>query len=1024
VVGGPTGRIQVHCCLTVANRSGACRADARSWLAGIHGAALLEKGSRRGVRLPDPRANRYDDGVMHFHPLSTSDIRPPPWTPKLVDKQSDWWGHVPFAFWVTQASRPRILVELGTHHGVSYAAFCEAVTRSVLATRCYAVDSWIDDDRAGVFGDEVYKNLKIFHDENYARFSELVRSDFDSACGHFADASIDLLHIDGLHTYEAARHDFETWRPKLTDRGIVLVHCTNVRADGFGVWRFFDEASKSFPNFEFLHSYGLGVLAIGPEAPEAVKRLCELSKDADVASIREVFSNSGSPWVRVNEARAERDNLKKTLAAMQSQNEAQRAANADGLERIALLQNEQNALRAALDTSERLVAYVSERYRSAVRKRKLRSLKRRLWLAVRKLPVRRQAYEVVSDSSLFEKHFYLSSNPDVRASGIDPIIHYLISGSKEGRSPSPFFSEAEYRKRHPDAAASGLSAVEHFESNDGAENRRQGGPDRENRIVYETKMRQLFVEANQRPPNAAIVDTNLYSPLISILLPTYNTPTEFLETAIKSVDQQIYQNWELCIVDDGSTSGLVAPILNRCARRDFRIRVEFSPTNGGIIKASQKALEMAKGDFVALLDHDDMLAPTALSSIVDILRSDKAADIIYTDHINIFENGEPMNLALKPGWSPEFFLATNYIVHFKIFRRSLLSLVNGFNDTDQYFQDAGMMLKLYERGAKFVHCPKILYFWRVHKSSVASGANAKPEIGLNARKTYNDYFRRNDIPVETTWPLRWRKANIGAYQLKFSEAVTRPTSIVVPVFDKNFVAGRLLQSLLSRPPGSLVSIHIIHLGNGVAQDDQEAPRDLGVAYHTAADQAEFDHIVTQTEGDLLVFVSEGSRFVSPSWLAELVGYFGVSPEIAVVGGKILDRSLNVVDGRRVLSPQLISPPAPRLDSDEGYWFQGQLASNAEVVSSRLMATTLSAYKELGGVPVFTHLGDAGAPYCLKAKRAGYRTVFNPSSKIVDSRPFNGANNLYLKLMEEFGESLLNDRYYNPAFSSKRLYDLR
>ena len=356
-------------------------------------------------------------------------------------------------------------------------------------------------------------------------------------------------------------------------------------------------------------------------------------------------------------------------------------------------------------------------------------MKRRLWLAVRKLPVRRQAYEAISDSSLFEKHFYLSSYPDVRASGIDPIIHYLILGSKEGRSPSPFFSEAEYRKRYPDVAASGLSAVEHYERNGRPENRRPRDPDRENQIVYETKVRQLFAEANQRPRNAAIVDANLYSPLISILLPTYNTPTDFREKAVDFVAQQIYQNWELCIVDDGSTSELFAPILNRYAQRDVRIRVELSPTNGGVIKASQKALEMAKGGFVALLDHDDMLAPSALSSIVDILRSDTSVDVIYTDHINIRENGEPINVALKPGWSPEFFLSTNYIVHFKIFRRSLLIVVDGLNGTDRYLQDAGMMLKLYERGAKFVHCPKILYFWRVHKRSVASGADAKPEIG-------------------------------------------------------------------------------------------------------------------------------------------------------------------------------------------------------------------------------------------------------------------------------------------------------
>jgi O-antigen biosynthesis protein len=998
--------------------------------------------------------------VVNSDPLSTLEINLPPWAPKLFDKQSSWWGHVPFAFWVIQASKPRTLVELGTH-GVSYSAFCEAVARSGIATHCYAVDSWIGD-----FGGEVYESLKRFHDKNYGSFSELIRSEFDSACSHFADASVDFLHIDGSHTYEAVRHDFEGWRPKLTDRGIVLLHNTNVRKDAFGVWRFFEEVSKSFPSFEFLDSCGLGVLAVGREAPEAVKRLCELDKDADVSSIREAFSNWGSSWVKANEARAERDalseqvlelgrtnaedrailsklsdardalsaerdKLKQTLAGMQWQNETHRVASADALKRIAILQNEQNAIRAALDSAEHLVAYVSERYRSVVRKRKLKSLQRRLWLAVRKPPVGRQAYKLISDSSLFEKHFYLSANPDVRASGIDPAVHYLKWGSKEGRSPSPFFSEIEYRNRYPDVAASGLSAVEHYERHGRAEKRRLGGlvegPERADRIAYETKMRRLFAEANQRPTHAAVVDIRLYSPIISILMPTYNTPTVFLEKAIESVEQQTYQNWELCIVDDGSTSPLIASILKRHAQLDSRIHVQFSPTNGGIIEASQKALDMARGDYVALLDHDDMLAPAALSAIIDILRSDTSADVIYSDHIDVLENGEPKGVGLKPGWSPEFFFATNYIVHFKVFRRSLLTVVDGFYNTDQYFQDAGMMLKLYERRAKFIHCQKILYFWRSHKGSVASGASAKPEIGLNALKTYNDYFRRNHIPVEATWPARWRRANVGAYQLKFFEAVTRRTSIVVPVLDSNYSPRRLVQSLASRYPGSLVSIQIIYLGNGEhpALEDASIPNgNLAVTYYTAANQAEFDQLVAQSGSDLLVFVSDGSQVVSSSWLSELVGYFDISSEIAVVGGKVLDCGLNVVDGRRVLFPQLISPPPPHLDSDPGYWLQGQLASNAEVVSSRLMATTSNAYKELGGLPIFAYLHDAGAPYCLKAKRSGYRTVFNPSSKIVDFSRFRGRQNLYAKLVEEFGQSLLNDRYYNLAFSTERLYDLK
>ncbi len=155
--------------------------------------------------------------------------------------ESAWYGHVPFAHWIVVACRPRILVELGTHNGVSYAAFCEALARFGGDSRAYAVDTWQGDEHAGHYGDEVYWDLRRFHDERFAGFSELLRCTFEDALPYFADGSVDLLHIDGFHTYEAVRGDFEAWRPKLSDQAVVLFHDTNMRERGFGVWRLWSE---------------------------------------------------------------------------------------------------------------------------------------------------------------------------------------------------------------------------------------------------------------------------------------------------------------------------------------------------------------------------------------------------------------------------------------------------------------------------------------------------------------------------------------------------------------------------------------------------------------------------------------------------------------------------------------------------------------------------------------------------------------------------------------------------------------
>jgi tetratricopeptide (TPR) repeat protein len=228
--------------------------------------------------------------------LLSRELDPLFWPPQRLGLASAWWAHVPFAFWIVVASRPRLLVELGTDKGVSYAAFCEAVLRARLGTRCFAVDTWTGDDHAGHYGEDVYNDLRDFHDKRYVAFSNLLRSTFDDAVRYFEDGSIDLLHIDGYHTYEAVKHDYETWRPKLSDRAVVLFHDTNVRERDFGVHQFFAEISKQFPSFEFRHGYGLGIAAVGDGAAAAVKRLCAMARDPDVAALYQRFAHIGERW--------------------------------------------------------------------------------------------------------------------------------------------------------------------------------------------------------------------------------------------------------------------------------------------------------------------------------------------------------------------------------------------------------------------------------------------------------------------------------------------------------------------------------------------------------------------------------------------------------------------------------------------------------------------------------------------------------------------------------------------------------
>ncbi len=228
--------------------------------------------------------------------LSLETLASLPGPTESTGQTSNWHGHIPFARWIVRETRPSVFVELGVWRGDSYLAFCEAVRKAGLQTKCFGIDSWEGDEQAGSLAGDTYTRLSAYHDPQYGTFSRLMRMLFDDALPSFADGSIDLLHIDGLHTYDAVKHDFETWLPKVSARGVVLLHDTAVTTGDFGVHRLWRELSGKCPSFTFFNSYGLGVLAVGSEPPEAVRWLTSLPMDGQDA-FRRLFQHLGSAIV-------------------------------------------------------------------------------------------------------------------------------------------------------------------------------------------------------------------------------------------------------------------------------------------------------------------------------------------------------------------------------------------------------------------------------------------------------------------------------------------------------------------------------------------------------------------------------------------------------------------------------------------------------------------------------------------------------------------------------------------------------
>lgn len=329
---------------------------------------------------------------------------------------SAWSELIPTLFCIFVINRPRRFVELGTHNGVCFFAACQISKSNDLATECVAVDNWVGDPHASFHSKEIFENFAS-NIRRYYPSQYYIRSNFDQALSCFDPGSIDLLHIDGYHTYAAVRHDFETWLPMMSDEGVIMFHDINVHGREFGVWRFWSELEEKYPSFSVHHSHGLGIICLG-KVPTALSELISLINDVPEVqkALRVFLQESGKLSVDHKTCTGDLEEVRRTA------------------EHLRVLADDRYAdLTRIVDENARLHQVVQ---RLDAEKLHLASCMSALLESIVSGLSTEMAVKTVQESGFFDADFYLQEYPDVAKDGVDPIMHYMRYGAGEGRRPS------------------------------------------------------------------------------------------------------------------------------------------------------------------------------------------------------------------------------------------------------------------------------------------------------------------------------------------------------------------------------------------------------------------------------------------------------------------------------------------------------------------------------------------------------------------------------------------------------------
>lgn len=527
------------------------------------------------------------------------------------------------------------------------------------------------------------------------------------------------------------------------------------------------------------------------------------------------------------------------------------------------------------------------------------------------------------------------------------------------------------------------------------------------------------------------IDALPLQPLISVVLPVYNTPEKWLRRAIESVVKQFYDNWELCIADDCSSEPHVRKVLEKYRDRDSRIKVVFRESNGHISATSNSALELASGEFVALLDHDDELSSDALLWVVDEINRHPDAALIYSDEDKLTVDGQRQDAYFKSDWNPDLFLSHNMISHLGVYRTDVIREVGGFRQGFEGSQDWDLALRVTEKiGEQQIrHIPRVLYHWRLIPNSTSMGVEAKPYAVQAAIKAISEYLERRGI----TASVGEADGNWGV-RVRYPLPEKRPLlSIIIPTRNGLALVRKCVESIVAKTTYS--SYEIIIVDNG--SDDPEtldyfSALQKSNTARVIRDDAPFNYsalnnrAVAQAQGSVIALLNNDVEIISPDWADEMVSH-ALRPEIGAVGGRLLYPDDTVQHAGIILAGDLIAFHAhkylPR--PHPGYFGRAGLIQNFSAVTAACLVARKAVYEEVGGLDENLTVAYNDVDFCLKLREKGYRILWTPYAQMYHhesaSRGYDDMQQekkqrlkIEAQLMRNrWGQLLHNDPAYSP-----------